>query len=66
MLRYRVLLPFHWHRKGQIISADDIRRLDVRYYLKKGMVEVYEEECAVAPPPEVETAVPKRKRKADV
>lgn len=66
-MRYRILIPFHWHRKGQIVSADEIRRLDVRYYIKKGMIEVYDEERAVAPQPEVETSVakPKRKRKPD-
>lgn len=66
-MRYRVLIPFHWHRRGQILDAADIRRLDVRYYVKKGLLEVYEEERAVAPPEKVETAVskPKRTRKSD-
>lgn len=66
-MRYRVLVPFHWHKRGQVLEASEIRRLDVRYYVKKGMIEVYEEERAVAPPPEVETAVskPKRTRKTD-
>ena len=66
-MRYRVLIPFHWHKRGQVLEASEIRRLDVRYYVKKGLLEVYEDERAVAPEPVVETAVakPKRKRKPD-
>ena len=63
-MRYRVLVPFHWHKRGQILDASEIRRLDVRYYVKKGLLEVYEEERAVAPEPVVEKAVAKAKRKA--
>lgn len=65
-MRYKVLIPFHWHKRGQVLDASEIRQLDVRYYIKKGLLEVYEEERAVAPEPVVETAVkkPKRTRKA--
>ena len=66
-MRYRVLVPFHWHKRGQVLEAAEVRRLDAKYYVKKGMLEVYEEERAVVPPPQVETAVskPKRNRKSD-
>lgn len=62
-IQYRVLMPFYWFKRGEVLTADRFRHLDSRYLIKKGMIEVYEEERAVAPEPEVETRGTKRKKR---
>ena len=63
-MQYRILVPFQWFRRGQVISTEKLRHIDARYLLKKHMIEEYTVERAVAPEAEVETAVaPKRRKK---
>ena len=63
-MQYRILVPFQWFRRGQVISTEKLRHIDARYLLKKHMIEEYTVERAVAPTADVETATaPKRRKK---
>lgn len=50
-MKFVVNMPFLWFKRGQVIEATKMPRLDIRYLEKKGMIALYVEPEEEQPKP---------------